>query len=94
MQALTPAPGGETKIKEFWTTAIQKGGVGRLIRGMNVVVVGAGPAHALYFSCYEFIRNKLLRGRNEVNYTAYAAAASVATVLHDAVMNPAESKFF
>ncbi|XP_076160689.1 mitoferrin-1 isoform X2 [Ptiloglossa arizonensis] len=91
MQALTPAPGGETKIKEFWTTAIQKGGVGRLIRGMNVVVVGAGPAHALYFSCYEFIRNKLLRGRNEVNYTAYAAAASVATVLHDAVMNPAET---
>lgn len=28
----------------------------RPVRGMQVAIVSAGPAHALYFSCYEFLK--------------------------------------
>lgn len=35
----------------------------RLFRGIGVVATGAGPAHALYFSCYE-ITKKYLSGNN------------------------------
>ena len=30
-----------------------------LFRGMGVVATGAGPAHALYFSCYEYAKQGL-----------------------------------
>ena len=48
----------------------------RLFRGIGVVATGAGPAHALYFSCYEFTKkflsgnsrsNVLAQGNNDVN---------------------------
>lgn len=32
-----------------------------LFRGIGVVASGAGPAHALYFSCYEFSKKALTR---------------------------------
>ena len=30
-----------------------------LFRGIGVVATGAGPAHALYFSCYEYAKQGL-----------------------------------
>jgi len=30
-----------------------------LFRGIGVVATGAGPAHALYFACYEFSKKAL-----------------------------------
>ena len=41
----------------------------RLFRGIGVVASGAGPAHALYFSCYEFTK-KTLSGNNRSNVLA------------------------
>lgn len=38
---------------------VQTEGVWRPIRGVNVLAVGAGPAHALYFACYEKIKFSL-----------------------------------
>ena len=32
-----------------------------LFRGIGVVASGAGPAHALYFSCYEFSKKALTK---------------------------------
>lgn len=37
-----------------------------LFRGIGVVASGAGPAHALYFSCYEMAKN-FLSGGNRSN---------------------------
>lgn len=34
-------------------------GVWRPVRGVNILAVGAGPAHALYFGCYEKIKFSL-----------------------------------
>ncbi|XP_076681704.1 mitoferrin-1 [Andrena cerasifolii] len=92
MQALTPGPGGGGGVGEVLTRMVRQEGVFRPIRGMSAMVVGAGPAHALYFSCYEFIKDKLLssKGHSELNLAAYGTAGCIATLLHDGVMNPAE----
>jgi hypothetical protein len=42
----------------------------RPLRGIGVVVLGAGPAHALYFSTYEFTKHKFteLNINDNLNY--------------------------
>lgn len=37
-------------------TITVKEGFGRTFHGMPAVIVGAGPAHALYFACYEKLK--------------------------------------
>ncbi|XP_053985476.1 mitoferrin-1-like [Hylaeus volcanicus] len=92
MQAFTPGQSAGGRMRDVWTKMVRQEGFLRSIRGMSVMVVGAGPAHALYFSCYEIIKDKLLisRSHNEFNLTAYGTAGFIATILHDGVMNPAE----
>lgn len=54
------------------------------------MVAGAGPAHALYFSCYEYLKNKMMSSPHKNSHLVYAKAGVVSTALHDGVMNPAE----
>lgn len=61
-----------------------------LFRGMGVVATGAGPAHALYFSCYEYAKNALTLITNGNNVLAQGAAGAIASVVHDGFMNPIE----
>ncbi|XP_011140848.1 mitoferrin-1 isoform X2 [Harpegnathos saltator] len=89
MQALTPGPGGGGVGKVLYKM-IRQEGVLRPIRGVNAVIFGAGPAHALYFSCYESLKDKFKSARPPINHFVYGAAGCVATILHDGVMNPAE----
>ena len=61
---------------------------------MHIVAIAAGPAHALYFSCYE--RMKILfSGAAQAGHSPMAngAAGCFATLLHDAVMVPADGKY-
>lgn len=90
MQALIPGPGGGGGVGAVLTRMVRQEGLLRPIRGVGVMVVGAGPAHALYFSCYEYIKNKFTRVYTEFNPLVYGMAGCVATLLHDGVMNPAE----
>ncbi|OAD59991.1 Mitoferrin-1, partial [Eufriesea mexicana] len=92
MQALTPSSTGGGGVRTVLRKMIQQEGFLRPIRGITAVVVGAGPAHALYFSCYEFVKNRLLSSRThpELNVAVYGTAGCVATLLHDGIMNPAE----
>ncbi|KAI9199810.1 putative mitochondrial carrier protein [Polychytrium aggregatum] len=59
-----------------------------LWRGVNSVIVGAGPAHALQFATYEHC--KTLFGANADEHTPLqtAAAGVVATLANEAFMNP------
>jgi hypothetical protein len=43
------------------------------LRGIGAVVVGAGPAHAFYFSTYEFTKEKLteMKINDNVNYSEF-----------------------
>ncbi|KAF6739389.1 Mitoferrin-2 [Oryzias melastigma] len=93
MQSLQPEPGARYRsVTDALRQIIRTEGVWRPIRGVNVLAVGAGPAHALYFACYEKIKFSLSDaihpGAN--SHFANGAAGCMATVLHDAIMNPAE----
>jgi solute carrier family 25 iron transporter 28/37 len=68
---------------------MQHEGLHMTIRGINTTVYGAGPAHALYFACYEKIKAVLSRA-NHSNHIAHGVAGCCATVLHDAVMTPTD----
>lgn len=67
----------------------------RTFRGMSAVITGAGPAHALYFSCYENLKQSIL-SNVPLNHNpshraiAHSIAGCGATLVHDAVMNPVE----
>ncbi|PRD29054.1 UNVERIFIED_CONTAM: slc25a28 [Trichonephila clavipes] len=85
MQSLKPHPKAKYRnIPEAFSKMIRNEGVLRPVRGIPAVMLAAGPAHALHFSCYEKFK-RILSG----NETGIAAGA-ISTLLHDAVMNPAE----
>lgn len=93
MQSLQPDPKAEYRsVYEALKRIIRTEGIFRPLRGLNITMMGAGPAHALYFACYERVKRSLSdviqSGGN--SHLANGVAGSVATVLHDAVMNPAE----
>ncbi|KAM9822847.1 mitoferrin-1 [Syngnathus typhle] len=93
MQSLQPDPKAQYRgVYEALRRIIRTEGFLRPLRGLNITMMGAGPAHALYFACYERLKHSLSdvikSGGN--SHLANGVAGSVATVLHDAVMNPAE----
>ncbi|KAJ2162805.1 Fe(2+) transporter [Coemansia sp. RSA 552] len=61
-------------------------GMRTLWRGVMSVVMGAGPAHAVYFATYEQTKQFLASGAPSA--VAAGAAGGVATVISDALMNP------
>lgn len=57
MQSLHPEPGARYRnVMDALRQIVRTEGIWRPIRGVNVLAVGAGPAHALYFACYEKIK--------------------------------------
>lgn len=60
MQSLHPDAGARYRnVMDALRQIVRTEGVWRPIRGVNVLAVGAGPAHALYFACYEKIKFSL-----------------------------------
>lgn len=59
-----------------------------LWRGISSMVMGAGPAHAVYFGVYEAVKVKL--GGNDTHHhpLVSALAGAAATTSSDALMNP------
>ncbi|XP_058507951.1 mitoferrin-2 [Solea solea] len=93
MQSLQPDPAARYRnVMDALRRIIATEGAWRPMRGLSVTAVGAGPAHALYFASYEKLKKTLSDvihpGAN--SHLANGAAGCVATVLHDAAMNPAE----
>ncbi|XP_038848040.1 mitoferrin-2-like isoform X1 [Salvelinus namaycush] len=93
MQSLQPEPAARYRnVMDALRRIITTEGVWRPMRGLNATAVGAGPAHALYFACYEKLKKSLgdiiHPGAN--SHLANGAAGCVATLLHDAAMNPSE----
>ena len=92
MQCLKPDPNARyTGILDAFVKIVKNEGIFRPVRGMGVVALGAGPAHALHFSCYEFIKNNCSGSAKpgESHLTNFMAGC-FATLLHDAVMVPSD----
>ena len=63
MMALNPNPKAQYKnIFQAFSTIVSQEKPRALFRGIGVVATGAGPAHALYFACYEYFKKLLSRG--------------------------------
>ncbi|XP_043939047.1 mitoferrin-1 isoform X1 [Protopterus annectens] len=93
MQSLQPDPKARYKsVYEALKRIAVTEGIWRPLRGLNITMIGAGPAHALYFACYEKVKRSLSdvihHGSN--SHIANGVAGTLATVLHDVVMNPVE----
>ncbi|XP_003389716.2 PREDICTED: mitoferrin-1-like [Amphimedon queenslandica] len=89
MMTLVPNPKANyNNLYGAFKTIIKTERPSALFRGITVVATGAGPAHALYFSTYEYSKRWLSRHHN--NIMSQGGAAVVATLLHDGCMNPIE----
>ncbi|CAF0918856.1 unnamed protein product [Rotaria sp. Silwood1] len=93
MQCMNPDPHAKYRgishaIREMMTNE----GIFRPVRGVHVVALAAGPAHALYFSCYERMKI-LLSGTSQAGHNPLAngIAGCFATLFHDALMVPADA---
>ncbi|KAF8926165.1 putative MRS4-protein of the mitochondrial carrier family [Dissophora ornata] len=89
MQILQPTPqavysGVINAASRITTTE----GARTLWRGVNSVIMGAGPAHALHFATYEFAKESFGGNATGHHLVAAAAAGACATIAHDALMNP------
>ncbi|KAI5481419.1 mitochondrial RNA splicing protein [Pseudohyphozyma bogoriensis] len=89
MQVLSTSPAAVyANMSDAFTRISSTEGTKRLWRGVASVILGAGPAHAVYFGTYELVKE--LAGGNEHGYSfvATASAGAAATVAADALMNP------
>jgi len=91
MQAVDPSPrAAVNSVSEGFSKIVSTEGYLRLLRGVSPVIVGAAPAHALYFSAYESLKNRTSSSHPLLNHATNASAGCVATMLHDAVMVPTD----
>mmetsp|Transcript_21897 Transcript_21897/g.31426 ORF Transcript_21897/g.31426 Transcript_21897/m.31426 type:complete len:403 (-) Transcript_21897:295-1503(-) len=66
----------------------------RLFRGIQTMVVGCAPAHALYFSSYEVIKQLFTSRNNDSKYLSTIgsmSAGATATFFHDCIMTPLDT---
>jgi solute carrier family 25 (mitochondrial iron transporter), member 28/37 len=68
-----------------------EGGVLALYRGLPAMALGAGPAHAVYFSVYELAKSALTDRLGPNNPVAHAGSGVLATVASDAVFTPMDT---
>ncbi|KAG8884945.1 Fe(2+) transporter [Tulasnella sp. 331] len=90
MQVFTTAGTGQTYtgVVNAFTRISSTEGLRTLWRGVASVVMGAGPAHAVHFGMYEFVKD--LAGGNKAGHhpLATSIAGAAATTANDALMNP------
>jgi solute carrier family 25 iron transporter 28/37 len=64
------------------------GGIRNFYSGMSLMASGCMPAHAIYFSVYEYARAKLKITDESHNPHLYAITGAIATFLHDLILTP------
>jgi len=63
-------------------------GMRALWRGVNSVILGAGPAHAVHFGMYEAMKELTGGNRGGNQFISTSIAGATATIASDALMNP------
>lgn len=87
MQAIGSCPIKYVGVRTALKSILESEGPAGFYRGIAAMGLGAGPAHAVYFSVYEFCK-KSLSGGNPNNHLAHAMSGVCATVMSDAVLTP------
>ena len=79
MQCLVPDPNANYRsVVDALYRIVRYEGYAHTVRGINVVLYGAGPAHALYFAMYEKVKHKLARP-NRSNHLVHGQSWFVRT---------------
>lgn len=73
-------------VKSIYAISAREGWLS-LWRGTSSVVLGAGPAHAVYFGTYEFVKKRIVREEGHQPLRVMFAGAC-ATISSEALMNP------
>lgn len=89
MQALSSCPIKSATVNQAVRSILKSDGARGLYRGIAAMGIGAGPAHAVYFSVYEVCKRRF-SGGNPDNSAAHAASGVCATVASDAVLTPTD----
>ncbi|MCE3049615.1 hypothetical protein HAX54_045389 [Datura stramonium] len=76
-------PNASPSIRKALEGILKSEGLAGLYRGIGAMGLGAGPAHAVYFSVYESCK-KRFSGGNPNNSAAHAISGVFATVASDA----------
>ena len=65
----------------------------RLFRGVQTILIGCIPAHALYFSSYEMVKAAFTdkQGSGEVSAVGSSLAGAAAVTAHDLIMTPLDT---
>ncbi|KAL8141409.1 hypothetical protein V2J09_007430 [Rumex salicifolius] len=87
MQVLGSCPIKSVGVRSALRSILRSDGPVGLYRGIAAMALGAGPAHAVYFSAYEFCKKSFSHG-NPNNPFAHALSGMCATVMSDAVFTP------
>lgn len=87
MQAIGSCPIKSVGVRQALKSILKTEGPSGLYRGIGAMGLGAGPAHAVYFSIYE-VSKKFLSAGNPNNAVAHAISGVFATVASDAVFTP------
>ncbi|KAF8397206.1 hypothetical protein HHK36_016114 [Tetracentron sinense] len=87
MQALGSCPAMSVGLRQALGSILKVEGPSGLYRGIGAMGLGAGPAHAVYFSVYEICK-EFFSGGNPNNSAAHAGSGVFATVASDAVITP------
>jgi solute carrier family 25 iron transporter 28/37 len=85
MQAMTWSSRGGI-FNSIYKISSQEGWLS-LWRGTSSVILGAGPAHAVYFGTYEYVKKALVKD-NDHHPVKIAMAGASATITSEALMNP------
>jgi solute carrier family 25 iron transporter 28/37 len=78
------------------TNAVVAAGWIRLWRGVQTILIGCVPAHALYFSSYEIVKttfttNDPKTGQDQLSTLGSSLAGAAATFTHDLIMTPLDT---
>ncbi|KAA8543704.1 hypothetical protein F0562_021550 [Nyssa sinensis] len=87
MQVIGSCPIKSVGLRQALGSILKSEGPAGLYRGISAMGLGAGPAHAVYFSVYEICK-KTFSGGNPNHSAAQAVSGVFATVASDAVFTP------
>lgn len=79
-----------TMLRQLSSISAQEGSM-VLWKGVQSVLLGAGPAHAVYFATYEMVKSFLIdeaTSTSKYHFFKTAFSGATATIAADALMNP------
>jgi solute carrier family 25 iron transporter 28/37 len=81
----------ELSFKQSAKLIYETGGHSKFWRGSSIMMAGCIPAHAIFFSIYEFSRYQLhLDNSDDLNFFLNAMTGLISTAFHDLIMTPCE----